>query len=119
MRSSFLFFLAALLFLPRAYAQSPPDADTQIRAAVKAAPSSLRSTAAVRGYTNDGTVTTLREGTGPLVCLADDPASDGFKSACYHKSLAPFMQRGRNLRRQGVTAVDSVRRAEIEAGTLA
>lgn len=119
MRSSFPCVLAALLFLPGAYAQSPPNANTQIRAAVKAAPSSLRSTATVRGYTSGGTVTTLREGTGPLVCLADDPASDGFKSACYHKSLAPFMQRGRGLRRQGITAVDSVRRAEIEAGTLA
>ena len=111
--------LLSLMFAPIAQAQSPPDAETQIAAAVKAAPNSMRDAATVRGYGPDGTITTLREGTGTLVCFADDPAQDGFKVACYHQSLAPFMQRGRELRRQGVTAVDSVRRAEIEDGTLA
>ena len=100
-------------------AQSPPDAETQIAAAVKAAPQSMRDAVTVRGYGADGTITTLREGSGELVCLADDPEEDGFHVACYHESLAPFMQRGRELRRQGVTAVDSVRRTEIEDGTLA
>ncbi len=75
MRSSFLYVLVALLFLPGAYAQSPLDADTQIRAAVKAAPSSLRSTAVVRGCPNDGTVTTLREGAGLPTRPQDGPCS--------------------------------------------
>jgi hypothetical protein len=79
----------------------------------------MRSSATVRGYAPNGTRTTLREGDGPLVCLADDPDTEEFKAACYHESLAPFMQRGRELRREGVAAVDSVRRAEIENGTLA
>lgn len=78
----------------------------------------MRGGATVLGYADDMTVTTLREGTGQLVCLADDPSDDGFHVACYHESLEPFMKRGRELRRQGVTAVDSVRRAEIENGTL-
>ncbi|MFB6273867.1 MAG: hypothetical protein ABEL51_13320 [Salinibacter sp.] len=99
-------------------AQSPPNADTQIAAAVKAAPQSMRDAATVRGYAANGTRTTLREGDGELVCIADDPNTDGFHVACYHESLVPFMQRGRELRRQGVTAVDSVRRVEIEDGTL-
>jgi len=111
--------LLAAFLVPTAQAQSPPNAETQIAAAVKAAPAPMRDNATVRGYETAGTITTLREGTGTLVCLADDPAQDGFKVACYHESLAPFMQRGRELRRQGVTAVDSVRRAEIDDGTLA
>ena len=117
-RTAALCFLA-LVFAPIAQAQSPPEAETQIAAAVKAAPAPMRDAATVRGYAADGTVRTLREGTGSLVCLADDPEAQGFKVACYHESLAPFMQRGRELRRQGVAAVDSVRRAEIDAGTLA
>ena len=78
----------------------------------------MRDAATVRGYTDEETITTLREGSGTLVCLADDPTDDGFHVACYHESLAPFMRRGRELRRQGVTAVDSVRRVEIENGSL-
>jgi len=110
--------LLALVFAPIAQAQSPSDAETQIAAAVKAAPEPLRNGATVRGYNADGSIITLRKGPGPLVCLADNPDVEGFQVACYHESLAPFMQRGRELRRQGVTAVDSVRQSEIEAGAL-
>jgi hypothetical protein len=54
------------------------------------------------------------------VCLSDDPNDEKLRVACYHEDLEPFMKRGRELRRQGNggTAVDSIRRAEIEAGTL-
>lgn len=110
--------VAALLIACGTQAQSPPSAETQIAAAVKAAPPSMRSGATVLGYADDMTLTTLREGDGKLVCLADDPTEDGFHAACYHESLEPFMKRGRELRRQGVTNADSVRRAEIEEGTL-
>lgn len=109
---------AILLIACGTQAQSPPTAEEQISGATKAAPSSMRDRATVLGYSDDITFTTLREGDGSLVCLADDPREDGFNVACYHKSLEPFMKRGRELRRQGVTAVDSVRRAEIEGGTL-
>ena len=117
MRTALLVCAASMLLLPT-HAQSPPSATSQIKAAVKAAPQSLRDEATVRGFTDDGTITTLREGDGALVCLTDDPSEDGFHVACYHESLAPFMERGRELRRQDVSAIDSVRRAELEAGTL-
>ncbi|MCY3700892.1 MAG: hypothetical protein OXH46_14835 [Gemmatimonadetes bacterium] len=63
---------------------------------------------------------TLREGAGPFICVADDPAADGFHSACYHTSLEPYMARGRELTSQGTTGRPNVeqRMAEIEAGTL-
>lgn len=101
-------------------AQSPPDPETQISAAVNAAPPAMQDSATVLGYNDDLELTTLREGPGPLVCLADEPQDENFHVACYHESLEPFMKRGRELRRQGKSGavVDSVRRAEIEEGTL-
>lgn len=101
-------------------AQSPPSADAQIAATVKAAPTPMRDAATVLGYDQDMELTTLRKGDGDLVCLADDPREDKFHASCYHKTLEPFMKRGRELRRKGLdgAAVDSVRRAEIEDGTL-
>lgn len=115
-----LLLCTVVLLLPSwsTEAQTPPPSDTQIAAAVKAAPESMRDGATVLGYTDDMTLTTLREGDGALVCLADDPQEKEFHAACYHESLEPFMKRGRELRRHGVTAVDSVRRAEIESGAL-
>jgi hypothetical protein len=112
---------ATLLLACGAQAQSPPDPETQIAAAVRAAPPPMRDAATVLGYDDDMALTTLRKGDGTMVCLADDPAEDAFHVACYHEALEPFMRRGRELRRQGRSgaAVDSIRRAEIEDGTLA
>ncbi|WP_419161272.1 hypothetical protein [Candidatus Palauibacter sp.] len=63
---------------------------------------------------------TLREGTGMFICIADDASDDRFHSSCYHKSLEPYMARGRELAAGGATGGESVqtRIAEIEAGTL-
>jgi hypothetical protein len=120
---SLLLSIAVLLLVSACgtRAQSPPSAEEQIAAAVQAAPAPMREDATVLGYTDDQTLTTLREGDGLLVCLADDPREEGFHAACYHEALGPFMKRGRELRRQGKSgaAVDSIRRAEIEDGTLA
>ena len=101
-------------------AQAPPSEEDQIAAAVSAAPQKMRADATVIGYDQSMKLTTLRDGSGDLVCVADDPQDEKFHVACYHKSLAPFMERGRSLRKQGKsrTAVDSIRRAEIENGTL-
>jgi len=121
MRSVLALSVSLLLFAAcSTQAQSPPPEDEQIAAAVKAAPEPMRADATVLGYDADLSLTTLQEGDGPLVCLADDPRDDGFHSACYHASLGPFMKRGRELRRaeHDGAAVDSIRRAEIEAGTL-
>jgi hypothetical protein len=119
-RSALLLLSALLLGAYNAQAQSPPSAEEQIAAAVKAAPAPMRDAATVLGYTDNLELTTLREGEGRLVCLADDPTEEKFHVSCYHEALEPFMKRGRELREQGTSgaAVDSIRRAEIEDGTL-
>lgn len=112
--------LALTLGGPIAAAQVPP-APQQITAALLAAPKELRQDATVLGYAPDGKLTTLRKGTGPMICLASKPGGKQFHVACYHRSLEPFMARGRALRAQGVPEerVDSVRFADVRAGRVA
>lgn len=88
---------------------------------LRAAPESERAGAGVLGYAAGGEVSLLREGSSQLLCVADDPASEGFRVSCYYRELEPFMQRGRELRARGMEgeAVESVRFAEIESGELA
>lgn len=114
------FLILALTGCGNAAAQVKP-ADEQVAEAVRAAPETMRDGAVVLGYSADGTLTTLREGTGSLVCLADAPGDDRFEVACYHKDLEPFMARGRELAAEGVSGGErqQTRWAEIEAGTLA
>ncbi|HWL40104.1 MAG TPA: hypothetical protein VNO75_07680 [Gemmatimonadaceae bacterium] len=97
----------------------PPVAE-QIAAAVLPAPADLREAATVLGYDAAGKLVTLREGSGALTCLASDPRSSRFHVACYHKSMEPFMARGRSLRADGVKPelVDSVRFHEVKRGKL-
>jgi hypothetical protein len=104
---------------PSTSAAVPPAAQ-QIAAAVLPLPADLREGATVMGYTSDGRFVTLRDGAGAMTCLATNPKMERFHVACYHKSLEPFMARGRELRAQGVTGpqVDSVRFREARAGTL-
>jgi hypothetical protein len=99
---------------------TPPSAEQQIAAAVLPAPADMRAGATVWGYAPDGHFTTLRQGSGALVCLASDPKADRFHVACYQRSLEPFMARGRALRAHGVKGdrVDSVRFAEVRSGKL-
>jgi hypothetical protein len=109
---------------PSAAATAPariPPASEQIAAAVLPAPNDMRASATVLGYAPDGRFVTLRKGSGALVCLASDPKRDQFHVACYHRSLEPFMARGRSLRAHGITGdqVDTVRFREIRAGKLA
>jgi hypothetical protein len=103
-------------------AQTPTiaPADDQIAAAVLPLPADARATATVLGYGADGKLTTLRKGTGSMICLADDPKEQRFHVACYHDSMEPFMARGRELRTSGVTGtqVDTVRFREAKAGSL-
>ena len=98
-----------------------PSAQDQIRAAVAAAPEAHRSEATVLGHEDaNAPLAVLREGKGQFICLADKPGDDRFHTACYHRSLAPFMKRGRELRREGKkrNEVDSIRQEEIESGEL-
>ena len=96
------------------------NADEQIAGAVLPAPEDMREGAMVYGYDIDGQLVTIREGTNDLICLADQPGDDRFHAACYHKSLEPYMARGRELRAEGVDRQESfrIRHEEAEAGTL-
>lgn len=97
----------------------PPSAQ-QIAEAVTALPEELRAGAAVLGYTPEGKLVSLREAKNDMICLAPSPTEKDFHSACYHKSMEPFMARGRELRAQGVKGaqVDTVRFAEVKSGKL-
>lgn len=100
--------------------QTLPDSRQQISAAVSPAPGSMQAGAMVLGYNADTTLSTLREGTNNLICIADDPRDSQFHVACYHKDLDPFMERGRALKAKGMSRkeVDLIRRSEINSGQL-
>ena len=97
-----------------------PAPEIQIAGAVSAAPEALRADATVLGYSNYHRMTTLREGSGSMICLADDPAESSWHVACYHKDLEPFMRLGRELRDAGLShsQIDSARMAAVQSGTL-
>jgi len=97
-----------------------PPVEQQIAAAVLPLPADMRDGAMVMGYKEAGKLVTLRAGKNSMICLALYVSRPDFHVACYHKSLEPFMARGRALRAQGVKgeAVDSARFAEIKRGKL-
>src|SRR5262245_12797602 len=81
-----------------------PSAEVQIAGAVSAAPENMRNDATVIGYSNYHRMTVLRQGTGEMICLADDPSAASWHVACYHKDLEPFMAMGRDLEALGKTS---------------
>lgn len=93
-------------------------ANRQIAAAVSPLPAPLRANATVLGYRPDGKLVTLRKGSNDMICLADDPAQERFHVSCYHRSLEPFMARGRELhaRKLSREAIDSLRLADVKRG---
>jgi hypothetical protein len=95
-------------------------ANRQIAAAITPLPAPLRGSATVLGYNAAGKLVTLRKGSGDMICLSDDPAQTQFHVACYHKSLDPFMARGRELRamKKSHAAIDSARLADVKAGRI-
>src|SRR4026209_2082017 len=80
-----------------------PSAAIQIKSALLAAPQEKRDSCTVYGYSADKQFILLRQGTNEMICLADNPDEPDFSVACYVKDLEPFMQRGRELRKQGIT----------------
>jgi hypothetical protein len=101
---------------------TPLSEAQQIASAVLPLPAEFRADARVLGRREgDKSLVALREGSGAFICLASDPAASRFHVACYHRSLEPFMARGRSLRAGGVKGdqVDTARFAEIRKGTLA
>lgn len=118
--------LLALLAVPASAAAqnsapaAPPPVEQQIAAAVLPLPPGMRAGATVMGYRDGTRLTTLRQGSNGMVCLANDPRGERFHVACYHEGMEAFMARGRALRAEGVTGeqVDSVRFREVKAGKI-
>ena len=111
-----------------ALAVQPVQAQEATSAAASSDPAALavlpiaeadRATAKVLGY-EDGTLVVLREGTGAFICIADNPDDERFQVLCYHKSLEPYMARGRELRAEGITGKPGIEKRweEIDAGEL-
>ena len=115
-----IFVMTCLFGMFQLQAQNILPADVQIKTAVLAAPEDQRANVTVLGYDSSGKLITLREGSGQLICLADDPNKKGISVACYSKKLEPFMARGRELLAEGKTEAQKqeIRKAEADAGTL-
>ena len=114
-------FLSLFLIGVSSFAQSKvPPPEMQIKLALLAAPADKREAATVYGYSPSGEFTLLRKGTNELICLSDNPNESGFSVACYHKDLDPFMQRGRDLRKQGKKSdeIFKIREQEVKEGKL-
>src|SRR5437764_2128222 len=113
--------LSSVLVVSSMAGADVPPKETQIAAAVLAAPTELRDGAAVLGYNPQGELVRLREGKNELICLASDPAKTAFSAACYHRDLEPYMARGRELLAQKVTGQkrNDIRWKEVAEGKLA
>jgi hypothetical protein len=110
----------AILLLSMMAASNVPPPDTQIAAAVLAAPADLRDGAAVLGYDSHGKLVKLRDGKNEMICITSDPNKTGFSVACYHRDLEPYMARGRELLAQHVTGQtrNEIRWKEVAEGKL-
>jgi hypothetical protein len=97
-----------------------PDAAMQIKLALLAAPPEKRDSCTVLGYDADTLLAVIKKGTNELICLADNPKDTNFSVACYNKDLEPFMQRSRELRKDGVKGQQlfDERANEVKEGKL-
>lgn len=102
------------------FGQTIPNPEVQIKTALLASPEESRDKAMVYGYSPQGDFIVLRKGENEMICLADDPAQPGLSVSCYHKSLEPFMARGRELKKEGKTfqQIFDIREAEAKSGKL-
>lgn len=101
-----------------AFAQTIPSSENQIKGALLAAPVASRDGAMIYGYNDKLEFVVLRKGTNEMVCIADDPKQDGFSASCYQKDLDPFMERGRELKKEGKSPKEILeqREADVKAG---
>lgn len=121
MRILFAFFVLAAALPAVVGAQDAGSSDADLIAATVAPlPPEYRDGAEVRAWTSGDELYVVRAGSNAMICLADKPDDDRFHAACYHKSLEPFMARGRELRAEGLSRddVQATREQEIQAGTL-
>ncbi len=115
------FFILLVFVSTNLFGQEFPSRDIQISTAIMAAPESEQSIATVMGYTSlEGALKVIREGSGDMICLTDDPTKSGFGVSCYHKDLEPFMARGRVLKAEGLNGKEifDKREEEVKAGAL-
>lgn len=109
-----------LLIISLATLSQTPSRDWQIKTALLALPESYRADAAVLGFNENGELVSLKEGSNQYICLADDPTTEGFGAAAYHKDLEPFMARGRQLKAEGkgFKEIFDIREEEVKSGKL-
>lgn len=115
-----VFLLILLDIAGSLLAQTIPSTEVQIKTALLAAPEESKDKAMVYGYSSKGEFIVLRKGENEMVCLADDPNQPGLSVACYHKSLDPFMARGRELKKEGKSFQQrfDIRDQEVKEGKL-
>ncbi len=122
MKNLFLATLVLSIFSACAQEEKPEimPKDIQIKTALLPAPEEKKEGAMIYGYDEDGEVVVLREGTNDLVCIADNPYNKGIQVSCYFKDLDPFMERGRQLKKDGKETMEirEMRGAEVAAGSL-
>ena len=121
MRKSFSNFLIVLIsFLYLSACAQYPSVEWQIRTAVLACPEEFREQSTVLGYQESGLLGVLRSGTNNMICLADNPKTDGFSVSSYHSDLEPFMKRGRELKEEGLNfkSIFDIRESEATSGSL-
>ena len=112
----FSFCFAALTVSGQTYFSK----EDQIAMAVLAAPEAARAGAHVFGFTEQGEMITLREGTNHMIVRSDDPTKEGFEVVAYPKDVEPFMKRGRELRAEGKNRAEifDIREKEMHEGSL-
>src|SRR5688500_15756984 len=98
---SFLILISFIINIAHAQQSKSLSKEAQIHSALMAVPADKRDSASVYGYDASGQLVRLREGQNEIICVADDPSHKGFSVSAYHKELQPFMNRGRELRKQG------------------
>ena len=120
MKRIFLLPLACLMAFNVLAQSIVPSRDIQIKTALLSAPANKGDSATIYGYSDNKEFILLRKGFNELICIADDPSQPAFSVACYHKDLEPFMQRGRDLRKQGKSTQEifDIREKEVKGGGL-
>ncbi|MBS1682027.1 MAG: hypothetical protein JST48_09960 [Bacteroidetes bacterium] len=114
-------FICLLIFIAgNCFSQTIPPPEVQIKTALLAASEDAKDKAMVYGYSPNGDFIVLRKGENEMVCLADDPGTPGLNVSCYHKSLDPFMARGRELKKAGkkFQEIFDIREQEVKSGKL-
>lgn len=110
---------AASLAVPTGVRGQEAMSQLEIDRAVLPLPDVERASATVM-IVEDDEARTVHEGEGAFICIADTPGDDRFHASCYHKTLEPYMTRGRELRAGGMTQRESIekRAEEISDGIL-